>query len=89
MCFLGPGVHRFAALVFAGIQEETRDRSPGGIPGYYLLSLAGLEYCGRELVVFLDAVRRGDPTPGGNARVSLFCCAGATRCGSPDKAGAI
>jgi hypothetical protein len=34
--------------------------------------LTGLGYCGRELAIFLNAVRRGDPTPGGNARVSLF-----------------
>jgi hypothetical protein len=56
----------------------------GNVPGYYRSSLSGLGYCERELVVFLDKVRNGEPTPGGNARVSpFFCCAGAARYGSP------
>jgi len=51
-------------------------------PGYYRSSLAGLKYCGRKLDVFLDAGYQRNPTPGASPGVS-FCCAGATRYGSP------
>ena len=56
----------------------------GNVPGYYLSSLAGLEYCGQELVVFVVGVEKADSTPGGFAGCLLFCCAGATRYGSPE-----
>jgi hypothetical protein len=44
----------------------------GNVPGYYRSSLTGLGYCGREFVVFLNTVRRGDPTPGASPGVSFF-----------------
>jgi hypothetical protein len=55
-----------------GTYSSPRDARLGNVPGYYRSSLTGLGYCGRKLVVFLDKVRNGEPTPGGNARVSPF-----------------
>jgi hypothetical protein len=61
---------------------KQRKRAFGNVAGYYRSSLAGLGYCGRELVVFLDKVRRGDPTPGASPGVSFFVAQGRRETGA-------
>ena len=73
VCFAHPGF-RFAqsgmnprptASLAAQARPRKRDRATIGRPWRDW----GAD---ESLSLFLDAVRRGDPTPGGNARVSLF-----------------
>ncbi|SRR5579871_306133 len=51
-------------------------RALGNVPGYYLSSFAGLGYCGRELVVFLGGVRKGNRHPALWPGVSFLLCRG-------------
>src|SRR5260221_12419403 len=69
----GPAAQgRVLFLCLPGTYSSARDARLGNVPGYYHSSLAGLEYCGRELVVFLIGVGRAESTPGASPGVSFF-----------------